>query len=100
MDAPSEFHKFCSQARESGYNLLYDCANMAFRNLFDPYCSEYWKDERKLDAVRLLNKIGISLVPLAQAFRLHWREQNREDISISCVDGLAMIAEEAIKHWE
>jgi hypothetical protein len=95
----SDFIDFCHKCRQSEHELLVRSANLAFRNLFDPYCAEHWHDiEMKLDTIRLLNGQGISLLPLVRAFRQHWINQDRNDISDSAIDSLAILIEQAV--WD
>ena len=90
----SDFIDFCHKCWQSEHELLVRSANLAFRNLFDPYCAEHWHDiEMKLDTIRLLNGQGINLLPLVSAFRQHWTNQGRDDISDSAIDGLAILTE-------
>ena len=95
-----EFTDFCRKARETHVALLGNSANLAFRNLFDPYCAEYFTRDRRLDIVRLLTQHNIDLTLLAHAFCRHWISLKREDISDACFDGLARLVEDSIEVWE
>jgi hypothetical protein len=96
----AEFTDFCDYCRHSGQELLVQSANLAFRNLLDPYCAEHWHDAaKKLDVVRLLNQEGINLLPLVRTFRQYWKIQDRDDISDSAIDGLAILVEQATWLW-
>jgi hypothetical protein len=77
-------------------------SNVAFRNIFDPYCAEYGgiNDDERLAILREMMHKGIitSLVVFHKCF-MDLFADNRPDISNVAPDGMALLLDHVLQTW-
>jgi len=88
----TEIHQ---KTRNTNCELLDRSCRVVFRDLFDPYCSEYKDidDKERLQILNSLAEADIALITLYTAFVTHYHKLGRPDIAISAGDGMVRMVE-------
>lgn len=101
----NEHDQVLNTIREKSLNLDFNnpikrSSNVAFRDLFDPYCAEYQSidHETRMAILREMLATGMitSIMSLYRAFVAIF-EERRPDIANAATDGLAILLEHAVK---